>query len=130
MGYELKLKIGTYGKTLFRPSDKPCFFTDITIDLSCCGDSNIGRLAQESFSKEALPKMRWYEGNNTITEDIHGSEPSPVPLAKIIKALKQDIKVDNYRRFRWALATIEAVEKHDKKGSIRYNEFTAIFEGH
>jgi len=125
MGYELKLKIGTLGKA-FLKNEKPCFFTEITIDLCDCGKSNIAKLAQDSFSAKALPKVRWYEGNETITEDVCGDKPSPVPLAEIIKALKQDIKTDDYRRYKWALATLEAVVKHDHW----QNEFTAIFEGH
>jgi hypothetical protein len=127
MGYELKLRVGRIGNasTIKR---KTSFFNDITIDLSDCGKSNIAKLAEESFKKDACHKVYWYEGNETITEDMYGAEPSLVPLAKIIKALKKDIKTDDYRRFKWALATLEAVDKLDDGKPCK--EFNAIFEGH
>jgi len=127
MGYELKLKVGRASKPLIA-SEKFNFLCDITINLSCCGDSNINNVAQDSFSDEALPKVEWYEGDKTITEDGYGKKPSPVLLAKIIEALKKDTAQDNYRRFQWALATLEAVDRIDSNEEAK--EFSAIFEGY
>jgi len=127
MGYELKLKVGRVNKALIT-SEKFTFFCDITINLSCCGESNISKVAHDSLSAEALPKVEWYEGNNYITEDSYGAKPSPVPLAKIIEALKKDTAQDNYRRFQWALATLEAVDRIDSNEGAK--EFSAIFEGY
>jgi len=130
MGYELKIKIGRVGNTrpIPRKENRTSFLADITIDLACCGDSNIAKIAEESFRADAYPKMFWYEGDERITEDACGSEPSLVPLEKIIEALKKDIKKEDYRRFRWALATLESVAQLDNGNPMK--EFNAIFIGH
>jgi len=130
MGYELKIKIGRVGnpRPISRKENRTSFLADITIDLACCGDSNIAKIAEQSFSVYAQPKIQYYEGDHTITEDACGSKPSLVPLEKIIEALKKDIKKEDYRRFRWALATLESVSSLDNGNPMK--EFGAIFIGH
>jgi hypothetical protein len=131
MGYELTIKIGRIGnpRPISSTENRTTFLTDITIDLACCGeDSNITKLAEQSFSVYAQPKIQYFKGDEAINEDSYGSAPSLVPLEKVIEALKKDIKKEDYRRFRWALATLEAVDKLDDGKPCK--EFNAIFEGH
>lgn len=131
MGYELKIKIGRVGnpRPISRKENRTTFLTDITIDLVCCGeDSNITKLAEQSFSVYAQPKVQYFKGDEAINEDSYGSVPSLVPLDKVIEALKKDIKKEDYRRFRWALATLESVAKTDNGNPMK--EFSAIFVGH
>lgn len=59
-----------------------------------------------------------------ITEDYYGKPIGLIPIDEFVAALKEDIELEAYRRFKWALALIEAIQKDVKK-----NIFVATF-GH
>ena len=110
------------------------FREDCSIDMSKCGDSYVGQLASRHLFQKGNPFLYWYEGEKEVTEDCYGSKPRPVPIDKVVKALREDVKVldhgDNdrpYRRFEWALSLLEAIERRD--GGEK-KEFCVIFEGH
>jgi len=134
MGYELKLKVGTFHP---QPTDNKgrSFFSDeCEIDLACCGESNIGTLARQHMIRKGKPVLFYYEGHVKKSEDSYGDKPTPIPTSLVIEALRKDAKVldhgENdrpYRRFEWALALLESIEKRDNR---ERKEFSVIFVGH
>ena len=136
MGYELYMKVGRVPETdiLKNKEGQRWFRDECVIDMSKCGDSNLGQLASKYLFQKGKPLLYWYEGEKEVTEDSYGSKPKPVPTTEVIKALRKDVKVldhgDNdrpYRRFEWALSLLEAIEKRDDGEK---KEFCVIFEGH
>ena len=135
MGYELYMKVGKVPETdiLKNKEGQRWFSEECVIDLAKCGESNVGRLAGDYMTKgKAL--LYWYENDKEVTEDFCGDKPTPIPTKKVIEALRKDVKVldygDNdrpYRRFEWALALLEAIEKRDNG---KKKEFCVIFYGH
>ena len=137
MGYELHLKVGRICEGVRDLTKKEKWFRDdCVIDLSKCGDSNVGRLASKHLLQKGKPLVYWYEGNDDTaqTEDPYGYKPTPIPTEEVIEALRKDVLVldygDNdrpYRRFEWALALLEAIDKRDNG---KKKEFCVIFNGH
>jgi hypothetical protein len=134
MGYELKLKVGTIHPAQRDQKGREWFNDECEIDLSCCGRSNVGDLADSFMIKKGKPVLYWYEGHVKKSEDSYGYKPMPIPTKSVIQALRKDVKVldhgDNdrpYRRFEWALSLLEAIEKRDDGEK---KEFCVIFEGH
>lgn len=135
MGYELYMKVGNVHESDILKNEKGQFWfgEECVIDLSKCGESNVGRLAGECMTKgKAL--LYWYENEKEVTEDACGGKPTPISTREVIEALRKDVKVldhgDNdlpYRRFEWALALLEAIDKRDNG---KKKEFCVIFNGH
>ena len=109
MGYELYMKVGRVSEiaALQNEQGQHYFREDCSIDMSKCGESNVGNLASDYMTKgKAL--LYWYENDKEVTEDACGDKPKPIPTKLVIEALRKDVKVldhgDNdrpYRRFEW-----------------------------
>jgi len=137
MGYELYMKVGqVHGTDILKNKKGQLWFSEeCVIDLSKCGESNVGRLAGNyMISSKGEPFLYWYENDKEVTEDSYGSKPTPIPTKEVIKALRKDVKVLDhgnndrpYRRFEWALALLEAIDKRDNG---KKKEFCVIFNGH
>jgi len=135
MGYELYMKVGNVHQSDILKNEKGqlWFSEECVIDLSKCGESNVGKLAGDYMTKgKAL--LYWYENEKEMTEDACGGKPTPIPTKEVIEALRKDVKVldhgENdrpYRRFEWALALLESIEKRDNR---ERKEFSVIFVGH
>ena len=130
MGYELEMKVGRLNKM----AKGNHFFEDCVVDLCCCGESNVGRLAQNFMIRSGDGVLSWYEGNRERKADSYGDKPTPIPTKQVIEALRKDVKIldhgDNdrpYRRFEWALSLLESIEKRDNG---KDKEFCVIFIGH
>lgn len=139
MGYELYMKVGKVPEIdiLKNKEGQLWFEEEIVIDLCKCGDSNVGRLAIKHLLRKK-PLLYWYENESDkeVTEDSYGDKPTPIPTKEVIEALRKDVLVldlvygDNdrpYRRFEWALALLEAIDKRDNG---KKKEFCVIFNGH
>jgi hypothetical protein len=135
MGYELYMKVGRVSEiaALQNEQGQHYFREDCSIDMSKCGESNVGSLASDYMTK-GKAMLYWYENDKEVTEDACGDRPMPIPTRLVIEALRKDVKVldhgDNdrpYRRFEWALSLLEAIEKRDDGEK---KEFCVIFEGH
>ena len=129
MGYELKMRVGR----LSQFAEEKHFLEDCVINLCKCHPSKISDVAEQGL-KKAKPVLVWYEGDEKKTEDAYGSKPRPIPVQRVIDALRQDLKVldfgnndQPYRRFEWALSLLEAIEKRDNG---KEKEFCVIFEGY
>ncbi len=152
MGYEIKLIIGCKGSAgkkiergnigeidcgllhypLLRNEDGSFKYTDIVetyfmiyaeIDLCKLGrDSHIGKILTENKSDKEEFYYFGSDGNTKITEDIYGSKPNEISVAKCIEALRLDVKDSDYRRFKWALALLESMKDE--------NEISVIWYGH
>lgn len=137
MGYELYMKVGKAPETDFLRSKKgqSCFSEECVIDLcKCGGDSNVGKLAGDYMISKGKALLYWFENDKMVTEDAYGDKPTPIPTKEVIEALRKDVLVldygDNdrpYRRFEWALALLEAIDKRDNG---KKKEFCVIFNGH
>ena len=99
------------------------------LDLCKLGyqDDELNRLAQKSHDK-AKGKQFWFfygtDGNTRITEDSYGAGMTPMPIGKVLKAMKASIdKDDPYRRLAWAIALLESMAK-DSEG------LEVLFYGH
>lgn len=113
MGYETQLIIGdatgnTYGGVRY-------FMTYATIDMCKLGQhSALYDLDWCNKKDSDDPVYGFYapagDGDTQITEDRYGDVPKPIPIAKVIKALKKDFMRDDYRRIKWAIAMLEAIE--------------------
>lgn len=130
MGYELEMKVGRLSKL----SKDAAFFEDCVVDLCCCGESNVGKLAESHMITNGDGVLYWFEGNRKRTTDSYGQKPTPIPTKQVIEALRKDVKVldhgDNdrpYRRFEWALSLLETIEERDNG---KEKEFCVIFYGH
>lgn len=136
MGYELYMKVGKVPETdiLKNKEGQLWFSEECVIDMSKCGDSNVGRLASKHLLRKGKPLLYWYENDKEVTEDSYGDKPTPIPTSQVIEALRKDVKVLDYgnndrpyRRFEWALSLLEAIEKRDDG---KKKEFCVIFNGH
>ena len=112
------------------------FDEECVIDLCKCGDSNVGRLATKHLLRKGKALLYWYDSctGKEVTEDAYGDKPTPIPTKLVIEALRKDVKVLDhgdydrpYRRFEWALALLEAIDKRDNG---KKKEFCVIFNGH
>lgn len=138
MGYETRLYIGKSSSTsdeyergvpildrasVYRPylkdeSDnliktgrvETYFMVYAMIDLCKCGhDSHISKVDWKN--KDSFRVWYFYgeDGNNEIKEDSYGDSSKPVPAQTVIEALEKDVKVEDYRRFEWALALLKSM---------------------
>lgn len=150
MGYEIKLLIGRSssredehklgepeldGDEIYRPylkddagdyiktgRETTYFAIYATIDLCKCGyESNIHNI--DHVNKDESHFWHWYDGGSDVSKDCYGDEPKPIPISKVVDALKKDIQNDDYRRFKWALPLLEAM-KDDPEG------LSVLFYGH
>ena len=109
------------------------FLTAAVMDLCKCGDGPLDKLRARCKNKNEKIVYKWCEGGNTqVSEDGYGDRYKPVSLSLVIKALKEQIALEGknpYRRFAWALAMCEAIEKtqENHKGA---RQFTVLFEGY
>ena len=137
MGYELYMKVGKVPETdiLKNKRGQLWFDEECVIDLcKCGGDSNVGKLAGDYMISKGKALLYWFENDKMVTEDSYGDKPTPIPTKEVIEALRTDVLVLDYgnndrpyRRFEWALALLEAIDKRDNR---KKKEFCVIFNGH
>lgn len=110
MGYETRLivgktsSIGTGNKTRW-------FQKMVVIDLCVLGHpSNLLQLDWKN--KNERPLVYWYldDGNTKVTEDSYEDMPKPLPIKAVCDAVTKDIANSDYRRLKWALGLLEAME--------------------
>lgn len=122
MGYETKLMVGVK-REKFSCDTETYFDIYAEIDLCKCGYSSAINCVRKHAKKK---KVFWYgsDGNERVTEDRYGEYPTPVAIKTVIKALKKDCKKDEYRRFKWALALLEEMNKEE------IEKLSVLFFGH
>ncbi len=110
MGYETKLIVGQESGI----NESPKWF-DIyaEINLCKCGYGSYIHALESSHKGEPLVYWYGYDGNERITEDRYGEKPLPLPLKDVLGALRKDAKHDSYRRFKWAIALLEEMDKEE-----------------
>ena len=108
MGYETKLIIGT---TTLNEGRDNYFMKYAEVDLCKIGfTSKINELGM--FNTDETTSWYFYStsGEHRITEDCYGSRFNPLPIHEYITKLKEDVENSDYRRFKWALALLEAMD--------------------
>jgi hypothetical protein len=112
MGYETQLLVGIDTGQLY--NEGTFFMLYATIDMCKMGDSALFNLPWLNKTPE---KERWYwypptgDGNTVAAyEDRYGDIPQPIPIADVIAALEKDIETSEYRRFKWALDMLKALD--------------------
>lgn len=118
MGYETQLIVGKDTGNSY--SDGGIYFmVHAHVDMCKMGDSALFNLPWVNKTPE---KEKWYfyspmgDGDTIVTEDRYGDMPRPVPIADVINTLREDVTKSDYRRFKWALALLEAMEKDSPEG--------------
>ena len=151
MGYELKINIGTLGKVqkkalididgnyvkneedrfIYTDNNECWFYVFATVDLCKIYDSATYALAMKYQKSRKLigegndVEYYYYDNNSSaIIEDACGSKWNPVPLKDVVKALRKDVKTDEYRRFKWAYELCKSMLKTDGE------EKFVMFYGH
>lgn len=144
MGYELKMKIGWISSTssienknVKNRREYRNFFTIAEVDLSKIYYTATSKIAQDSIvpKEERNTKKliyKWFDGQDENKEDYYGDMFTPVPLSKVIAALREDCEFLDYgdgrlpyQRFVWALSLCESVLSTDTE-----NKFVVMFFGH
>ena len=120
MGYETELLIGSKssltGKDRLTGKDVTWFEIFATIKLCECDlDSNL--LALDRVNKDKNWSLFWFgsDGDERITTDKYDDRLQPVPIMDVINALKSDLKIEDYNRFRWALSLLESMQNNEYK---------------
>ncbi|MCK5020052.1 MAG: hypothetical protein KAS32_23565 [Candidatus Peribacteraceae bacterium] len=118
------------GNILYTGRKETWFQIVATIDLCKCGDNSAIRDI-DCVNKDESHHWFWFEndGNTQTTEDRYGDKLKPVPINVVIQALKQDVKTDNYRRFKWALALLESMIDDKEKLSVLFNGHRILTRG-
>ena len=106
MGYETKLIIGS---TTFNEGEANYFMKYAEIDLCKIGfTSKITEL--DMFNTDETTSWYFYTNDDKrVTEDDYGCRIKPLPLHDFIIKLREDAENSDYRRFKWALALLEAM---------------------
>ena len=97
-----------------------------TIDLCKLGyqDDALNRLAKKSHKGSKSKVYFFYEGDKEMREDCYGEKMFPVPVAKVLKAMKASIDPQEpYRRLEWAIALLESMVNDSE-------EIQVLFYGH
>ena len=118
MGYETQLLVGKATDMEFQ--GKKYFMVYATVDMSKMGyDSAVYDLPWKNENTDDV-MWEWYaptgDGDIAVCQDRYGDYPQPVPVGDVIEALRTDSAGDDYRRFKWALALLEAMEKDTPEG--------------
>jgi len=88
-----------------------------TLDLcKCGGESSVSKIEIEN--KDELHFWYWYSGSDDTSEDCYGTKLKPVPIKEVVDALREDVKESEYRRFKWALALLEAMQDDSEGLSV------------
>jgi len=118
MGYETQLIIGRDTGQSY--TDEGTYFMVYAhVDMCKMGDSALFNLPWVNKTPE---KEKWYfyapmgDGDTVVDEDRYGDIPRPVPIADVINALREDVTKNDYRRFKWALALLEAMAEDSPEG--------------
>ncbi len=112
------------GKTLYTGRKNTWFYIYAEIDLCKLGSgSKIYSL--DWVNKDENHFWYWfgYDGDLEISEDCYGNKPKPIPVKKVLDALRGDAKNEDYRRLKWAIALLESME-NDKE------ELEVLIYGH
>ncbi len=107
------------------------FYVFVDFDLCKLGyqDDALNKLIQKSQDKKRRSKHFYYfygtgDGNNEIKQDNYGSQMYPVPIKKVMEAMRKTIdKNEPYRRLEWAIALLESMSKDTE-------ELEVMFYGH
>lgn len=82
------------------------------VDLCCPG--NDSELLKLDWKNKEAKSVCWFfyhtDGNLEVRKDRYGDIAKPVPVADVIAALEKDYEAEEYRRFKWALGFLKAVD--------------------
>ena len=91
------------------------FAVSAMIDLKKPGyNSGICKLIQKVHERAKRRKNLYtyfYEGEEEIKEDRYGDPLYPISIDEVLRVLRKDQAEEEYCRFAWAIATLEAVKK-------------------
>lgn len=115
MGYEVKVLVGKSTNFLQRKEKTNWFQIMGMVDLCKPGhDSGISKLCQSIELDKVAQKVYLYapmgDGDTTVGEDCYGVKLKTIPLEIVLDALYADQENDTYRRFKWAIALLEAMQ--------------------
>lgn len=113
------------------------FFEVASVDLRKIYDTETYLVATKAFlSQEGRKKVKnvvkWFVDDTVTCQDSCGDMPTPVPIKKVLMALRKDVEISEarddvpYSRFVWALALLEAVNKTQSDE----RKLVVLFEGH
>ena len=128
MGYETKLLIGI--PATHKDTDNGIWFSVFAqIDMCKMGcAARISKIDWQNKDSETV-YWYWYEGagknEHKVIADGSGDKSKPIPIGIVIEALKHDVALDGYSRFKWALDLLKAMD--DSKG---YENLSVMFYGH
>jgi len=110
MGYETRLIVGK-SRTLLS-QDKAAWFEKMAVIDLCVLPSPSDILQLDWKNKNKEPLVCWYldDGNTQVTEDSYGDMPKPLPIEQVSYAVMKDMASSEYRRLKWALGLLEAME--------------------
>ena len=113
MGNETQLIIGE-DTGQYYPATGTFFMDAALIDMYKMGNSSILELPRKNDTPDKK-RWSWYaptgDGDTPVMEDRYGDIPQPVPIGDVIESLKTDVATGaGYRRFKWALALLQAME--------------------
>ena len=107
MGYETKLIIGI---TTFNEGKDNYFMKYAEVDLCKVAWFNDLNDLETHNLEEGTSWYFYSEDDNVINEDDYGRKLTPLPLMYYITKLKESMEHSDYRRFKWALALLEAMD--------------------
>lgn len=115
MGYEVKVLVGKSTNFLQREEKTNWFQIMGMVDLCKPGHgSGISKLCQSIELDKVAQKVYLYapmgDGDTTVEEDCYGVKLKTIPLEIVLDALYADQENDPYRRFKWAIALLEAMQ--------------------
>jgi hypothetical protein len=90
------------------------------IDLCKCGyDSEISKI---DWKNKEMESVFWYfyYGSEETKEDHYGETPKPVIIKTVLDALRKDSEREDYRRFKWAIALLESMEKDSENLQVLF----------
>lgn len=90
------------------------------IDLCKCGyDSEISKIDWKNKERESS-FWYFYYGSEEIKEDRYGDTPKPINIKTVLVALRKDSEREDYRRFKWAIALLESMEKDSENLQVLF----------
>jgi hypothetical protein len=109
------------GNPVFTGRTETFFDCMAEVDLCKVGEGKVSSLVgevQKMAEKNADKCFYFYgttDGNKSAKEDRYGDKLHPVPISDVLSALEADAELDDYRRFRWAIALLKSM-KDDSEG--------------
>jgi len=119
MGYEVMMSIGRVHDENFYETEESkghrYFRIDATVDLCKPGYDSSFLMAMEQARENAPEQKPVYlyapmgDGDTQVVKDRYDAKLFPIPIQDALDALRKDEERDPYRRFKWAVALLEAM---------------------